>query len=551
LPPLAYGFAPVLRAPTATATATTATTATAPTSTSIKKRTRTTTSITTKTTVISSLSRSDDERDDVEDTANDAIARALAKVVLSELKEELKKSNEELKKSNEELKKKIKEINEEIRKEIKEEIKKEIATFSYKQQSSIAYTNAVLGRIEINRWEKAGLIIDVPIQEDKEAFWSESQQQIADTFTEPEFTTFVTPFFNEVLAEFNMIFVNSENVAWLSQGTLAGESTRLKPDGFATHRGMYRTKSEKLLDGFRFGVPEKKLFDCFILFESRLTANDDAFGQVVRYLHHFCPEASANAVLFDRTAFYLFRSHKGVICKVEKAKWAENGSKSFFRDFIAANKSPWITRLTEACKKLAVDVVEGQAFLGCGARGRVFKVKRGGETFALKIVDDNSIGSLFDEARALTEAQITGLTVEPMGKCICIGLKDGAGAALLLTPVGEPLSQPQNREDVANLYELLWKLHEKGVIHGDPRVPNVIRHGGKLLWIDLSNDSLRSFDAETLTRSILRYPSEFELEDALTQLIMEYGNSSTLQNICRLSTKVCECLGLPTSEASG
>jgi len=37
--------------------------------------------------------------------------------------------------------------------------------------------------------------------------------------------------------------------------------------------------------------------------------------------------------------------------------------------------------------------------------------------------------------------------VEPMGKWI--SLKDGT--TLLLTPVGEPLSQPQNSEDVANL----------------------------------------------------------------------------------------------------
>jgi len=151
----------------------------------------------------------------------------------------------------------------------------------------------------------------------------------------------------------------------------------------------------------------------------------------------------------------------------------------------------------------------------------------------------------------LTKAQITGLMVEPMGKWI--SLKDGT--TLLLTPVGEPLSQPQNSEDVANLYELFWKLCKKGAIHGDAGLLNVILHEGKHLWISwnwrLQAVIFASFDAEQLTWSILCYSLEVELEDAIKQLIMEYDNCSMLQNICCLSTKVCECLGLPAREASG
>jgi len=475
-------------------------------------------------------------------------------IKLNELQKETREVLIELK----ELKKEIKKSNEELKKDIKknvEELKKYIASLSYKE-SSIAYTNMELGRIEIGRLKMAGLMIDTPILEGEAPFWSKDEQrQALECTSEAAFTTFITPFFNEVLAEFDMVFVSSENDPWPSRGTLPGMSTKLKPDGFATHRGMYRKRSE-VLDGFRSGIPEKNLYDCLILFESKLAIDDASFGQVVRYLHHFRPKPSASAVLFDRTAFQLFRSHKGVVYKVEKAKWAQNGSKSLFRDFIASNTFPWVTRLTEACNILGVDVVEGQAFLGRGARGRVFKVKRGEETFALKIVDNNSMLSLVDEARALRKAQTTGLTVEPTGKCI--GLKDGA--ALLLTPVGEPLSQPQNSEDVANLYELLWKLHNKGVIHGDARVLNLILHGGKRLWIDLMElevagwDLLRSLDAEVLTRSILGCPSEAVLDEALVELIIEYGKSSPQQqqeSINRLSTKVYECLRLPTSEASG
>jgi hypothetical protein len=52
-------------------------------------------------------------------------------------------------------------------------------------------------------------------------------------------------------------------------------------------------------------------------------------------------------------------------------------------------------------------------------------------------------------------------------------------------PVGKPLPRPTTRSDVINLFQFLWQLHEKDLIHGDPRVPNVILNGGQPLWIDL------------------------------------------------------------------
>lgn len=48
------------------------------------------------------------------------------------------------------------------------------------------------------------------------------------------------------------------------------------------------------------------------------------------------------------------------------------------------NTSPWVDRLNSICSSLGVDVVEGDAFLGRGAFGRVFKVTRQGQEFALK-----------------------------------------------------------------------------------------------------------------------------------------------------------------------
>ncbi len=282
------------------------------------------------------------------------------------------------------------------------------------------------------------------------------------------------------------------------------------------------------------------MFDCLILFESKLAISHDAFGQVLRYLQHLCPDASASAILFDLKSFWLIKSHKMVVTKVVKSLWVNKGSKVWFRDFITSNKSPWITRLTDACNLLGVDVVE-DAFLGEGACGRVFKVTRHGEFFALKIVDKHSARLLYVEKDALTKAQSSGLTIIPKEECVY--LPDGA--ALLLSPVGEPLPQPKTRREVANLFEMLWQLHAKDLIHGDPRVSNVIRSGEKLLWIDLivmrqASPIFRCIDAEILTRSILRLSNDVVLETALKVSIDDYGNSATPESLDHLITAVCQ-----------
>ncbi|KUF89292.1 hypothetical protein AM588_10008262 [Phytophthora nicotianae] len=345
-----------------------------------------------------------------------------------------------------------------------------------------------------------------------------------------------------------MVFVNSERYEWLSQSAVVIKNKDLKPDGFATHRGMFRGKpvpndGVPRPSGFRFGVAEEELFDCLILFESKLTITEAAFGQVARYLQNLLPEAPASAILFDRRSFWLIKSHKSVVVKVQIAKWTNNGSKSLFRNFITDNVSPWVSLLTLACSCLGVDVVEGDAFLGRGAHGRVFKViRREGEVFALKLVEKCSVGHLYQEKKALTRAQRTGLTTSLVGEVIT-----PEGAALLLSPVGEPLPRPRTQQEVRSLFELLWQLHANNLVHGDPRVPNVILHGGKRLWIDLvevmeASSTLKRVDAEILTRSTLNVSRTIVLDPALVQLIDKYGERATRENIDRLAQTVWQKL---------
>ncbi|KAG9411345.1 hypothetical protein AC1031_016981 [Aphanomyces cochlioides] len=364
-------------------------------------------------------------------------------------------------------------------------------------------SNGKLGEDELTRLKNKGLIIDVAPVPDEEAFWPQTVQRDVDAIEKEDvFDTFITPFFNSALAKYGMTFVNSERYPWLPQVDM-DTATYLKPDGFATHPGMFCVKNVPN-DGvdrpptFRFGVAEKDLFDCLILFESKLKISGAGFGQVARYLQNLNPDASSCAILFDRRSFWLIKSYKTVIFKVEKANWVDGGSKALFEKLIAANMSPWVAILTNACSLLGAGV-DGDAYLGRGAYGRVFKVTKDGEGFALKIVEERNIGVLYQEAEALIKAQDTGLTILAVGNCVELT----GGAALLLSPVGISLPRPTSQSDVANLFRLLWQLHNLDLVHGDPRVPNVIVYREKPLWIDLvevkkASPTLRKLDVNPL-----------------------------------------------------
>ncbi|KAE8982113.1 hypothetical protein PR002_g23622 [Phytophthora rubi] len=213
--------------------------------------------------------------------------------------------------------------------------------------------------------------------------------------------------------------------------------------------------------------------------------------------------------------------------------------------------------LTNACSSLNVAVKKGNAFLGRGAYGCVFKVRQGQNDLALKIVEPWSVERLYQEKETLKNAQGTGLTAIPAGEVIEIrsGTADNAviGAALLMSPVGHPLPRPASRQEVQDLFRLLWQLHAKGLVHGDPRVPNVIVSEGKPLWIDLvevmkASTALKQVDADILTRAILSLPHTGSLDPTLEKWIDNYGQSSTQENIDQLAEAVWT-LGLPKSLA--
>ncbi|RHY85757.1 hypothetical protein DYB35_013782 [Aphanomyces astaci] len=332
-------------------------------------------------------------------------------------------------------------------------------------------------------------------------------QEVHARLKEAALHAMVATFFEDMLGALGMVYVNCEQHKWLPQASSGGHTVRI-------------------------GVPEVGLFDCLIVFECKRVVGDAALGQVARYMENL--STSTGAILFGRESCWLIESHCGIIVKVVTVHWVEEGSKALIREFLANLVSPWVARLTDACAALDVTVEEGcGSYLGRGAHGRVFKVEnRRRETFAMEVVEKRFSGHLYREQFALEHMHVPGVTIDRVEACT----EFATGAAMLTTPVGSPHPRPNTRHDVHGLFCVLKQLHDRSLVHGDPRVSNVIvvEESGELRWIDLSavrpsNSHRLSLDVEILARSILQVSWEHDMD--LNSVFDEYGQSPTQDNM--------------------
>jgi Sec-independent protein translocase protein TatA len=240
------------------------------------------------------------------------------KTILNEQQEQQQKIlNERLNEQQEQQQKQQERFHQELLNEQQESFGRfDCALADLKHKTLKSYTFTVIGLKELKRLKDENLVFEMKPNENKEAFWSEEIQNQVNVITnEAAFTAFITPYFRDILQHFNLVFVNSENYKWLPQSSDLPSSTDLKPDGFATHCGMFRAKpisnSHLHQDGFLYGVAEKDLFDCLILFKTKTIITHEAFGQVKHYLQNLQPEETSAAILFDLESFWLISNRFG------------------------------------------------------------------------------------------------------------------------------------------------------------------------------------------------------------------------------------------------
>jgi len=197
-----------------------------------------------------------------------------------------------------------------------------------------------------------------------------------------------------------------------------------------------------------------------------------------------------------------------------------------------------LRRIRAACDACGVDLAEEEAFLGAGAMGRVFAVTCRSDAqkrAALKIVTRDHEYVLQHEAQRLVAAEALDFVVNVV-KSFTI-LPSNLGAAIVISPVGIPLDRESLLDDgvIHRVVHLLQRLHSAGIVHGDPRLANIIVVNDDLVWIDLAHlmrwqhDSF-SIDMEVLCRSLLHIDLEVSLQDSLRAALKSYDRSSARAN---------------------
>ena len=286
-----------------------------------------------------------------------------------------------------------------------------------------------------------------------------------------------------------IILVNSEHNCWLSVGNMNDS----KPDFHNVH-AIFHTKRKSHNDvvGAKFGtlVHESFVKEVLFLWEGKITElTNKEKGIMLNYQsRRGVTTSSPRGVLYNHEIWIYFEHNYDVnlLKSCVSGKWTDKGSFDFLGSQV---RNAPISDLTEAAMKLSYAlgvtfvVDDGNCFLGRGAEGCVFKVRHPEriQILAMKIVLHGNIQSEFEllEGASISAPNlIVKVIFQP--KTVTLASHKQAGA-FLLEDVGIPVSSSSSLA----VMHLLVSIHIQGIIHGDPRLANVIRIGNILKWIDL------------------------------------------------------------------
>ena len=395
------------------------------------------------------------------------------------------------------------------------------------------------------------------------------QREFAACTTESDVVKFITPFLWELSDTdaddaCGAVLVNSERFRWLDQPKQPLRSDlRLKPDLFRTWRAFIVDRGGTATQGvgpeYLFGPLAHRnlqLDGCVReLYEAKLDELSAAhFGELVTY--HRLIRGLCCGMLFNRSTFWLYASHDGHPTRLLKCSWTAPGTAQCVRDFFAPCRPepPLLSCFRELLRQLDVCPVaaEGTAFLGAGGYGRVFRVTRVPGTaaadaaaespLALKVMLTSPHSDVCNEYNALLAAAERGAPVVPVvanSVHLLDGDKGGGhwGGGFLLREVGSPF-EVKSRANCRAAFASLRELHACGVLHGDARLPNLLRlRTGTLAWIDLQRGVVSGefgaavlagnarYDARRLACSILGCETGAE-PDAVEQALRAYDGAS-------------------------
>ena len=366
---------------------------------------------------------------------------------------------------------------------------------------------------------------------------AEEQNTLSRCLNETEVVKFLTPFLwnmrvsGDVADPCRSVLVNSENLAWLDNLESPLRDMRLKPDLFVAPGVCVLTQpgTEKQGSGacFLFG----RLADARLqrdgcvreLYEAKLGSLTLAhFGELVMY-HRLIP-GECRGMLFSDKGFWLYSSYDASPVALVRSAWTTGGSAERLRRFFdqdAPPPPPLLPLLRHLLTELGVRPVTaalGTAFLGSGGSGRVFAVEycastsrsvehaRSKKRMALKVVpaggkDGQVYQDLTTEFNALTAAADRGAPVVQV-VADSFRLAPPLGGGFLLGCCGQAFNASASADTCADAFLSLAELHERGVLHGDARVANLVSVHKQPMWIDLASAVLTGGGIEALPRDL-------------------------------------------------
>jgi tRNA A-37 threonylcarbamoyl transferase component Bud32 len=109
-------------------------------------------------------------------------------------------------------------------------------------------------------------------------------------------------------------------------------------------------------------------------------------------------------------------------------------------------------------------------------------------------------------------------------------------SAYTMADCGAAVARPLSEILQESLATALFRLHAAGLVHGDPRVENIVMMGTSLKWIDFYDSficfeetkSARRKDVFTLLRSVLGEDADILTSKVLTSKVNAYVEDCTL-----------------------
>lgn len=414
----------------------------------------------------------------------------------------------------------------------------------------------------------------VPASADAPAIPAAVLEQMSVCKDEAELVKVVTPILRDLFGlgaaekeeendPFSLVLLNSEKVRWLDDLVNSMHlSQRRKPDIYMTWAPF--TKPLATCGASALADRALQLDGCVpAVFEGKEgtgAITEANFGQLVDY--HTSLPGECRGMVFNARAVWLYASKSGSPLRLVKAEWGAPGSLELIRDFFMPAKALPEPPLLVLMRRLALSldvvpceaVTKGGSFLGAGGSGRVFAVRSLVDSTrrALKVCCSTPHAVLSVEFKLMTDALSRGAPVasvvpESLRQFHDVVTGSPAGGGYLMSEVLLPFDVTSKKRCVA-AFSSLRKLHESGLVHGDARLPNLLRRVGSFapVWIDMRvsfsvvDHALRA-DAKTLALSILS--TAFLDETVETALASVPGDASAYTGLAaavwlRLSPKV-------------